>query len=76
MILHTFSKVLSSGPTATIGVETINMESKHLADVELQVREIDVESFTSQENCDQTKNLVNDWAFNKENPRNWSACKR
>ena len=52
------------------------MTLKDLADAEIQVQELDPES--SKSISDETDALTDDWdaPSNKENPRNWSACKR
>jgi hypothetical protein len=48
------------------------MESKVSIDIEIQERE----SCSSKEIYDQANALTDDWdaPYNKENPRNWSAC--
>jgi len=48
------------------------MASEKSVYIEPQVRESDA----SKEICDQTDALTDDWdaPYNKENPRNWSAC--
>jgi hypothetical protein len=48
------------------------MESKNSLDIEIQERE----SCSSKEIYDPADALNDDWdaSYNKENPRNWSAC--
>jgi uncharacterized protein involved in tellurium resistance len=70
IFLYSFSGVPSSVQLHTM----LTMASKNSSDVEIQVRESDA----SKEKCDQADALTNDWdaPYNKENPRNWSACER
>jgi hypothetical protein len=68
IFLHSFSQVPSSVQLDT----TLAMASKKWVNIEIQLQESDA----SKEICDQTDALTDDWdaPYNKENPRNWSAC--